>query len=68
MLIQPSLAKTMYCGTSSTCPGSIMVPSIRAKKSLRPVKFNRAKPYAASEQESRFPTMLSTTITNELAR
>ena len=58
----------MYCGTSRTCPGSIMVPSMRTKKSFRPPKSRRAKPYAASEQDSRLPMMLSTTMTAELTR
>src|SRR2546421_244219 len=32
----------MYCGTSRTCPGSISVPRVIAKNSLRPRNWCRA--------------------------
>ena len=58
----------MYCGTSRTWPGSISVPSMRAKNSFRPVNSIRAKAYAAKAQEKMLPMMEKITTTMELIR
>ncbi|CAM3628141.1 hypothetical protein OCAE111667_19210 [Occultella aeris] len=65
MFSQPRLEKMTYWGTSSTCAGSIRVPSITAKSARRPGNRSRENANAAMPHERTFPTMLSTTMMSE---
>jgi hypothetical protein len=64
---QPIFAKMTYWGTSSTCEGSIIVPSMSANMPLRPRKSRREKAYAAMLQEMRLPTIVRTQSSSELS-
>src|SRR5579871_3834434 len=58
----------MYCGTRTTWKGNMIVPSMRANRTGLSRNCSRAKAYAASEHENRFPTTDRTAITAELKK
>ncbi len=63
---QPNWLKMMYCGTTTTWKGSMIVISMIANHSVFSRNFSRANAYAAREQENRLPAMAPITTMAEL--
>jgi hypothetical protein len=57
----------MYCGTTVTWNGSMIVASMSANIGPRNRNSSRANAYAASVHDTRLPTMLSAATRNEFA-
>src|SRR5829696_3836608 len=63
---QPSWLKMMYCGTTTTWKGSMIVISMIANHSVFSRNCSRANAYAASVQANRLPAIAPTTTMAEL--
>ena len=63
---QPSWLNRMYCGTTTTWMGSMIVISMIENHSVFSRNCSRAKAYAASEHDNRLPTMAPITTIAEL--
>src|SRR5919107_1305232 len=62
---QPSWLKMMYCGTTTTWNGSMIVTSMIENHSV--LNRNRANAYAANEHDNRFPMMAPITTIAEFS-
>src|SRR5690348_14560138 len=58
----------MYCGTSTTWNGSMIVPSMSANRMGLKRNCSRANAYAANEHENKLPITDNTAITAELKK
>src|SRR5215207_9623244 len=63
---QPSWLKTMYCGTTTTWKGSMIVNSMMANHSDLSRNCSRANAYAASVQANKLPAIPPMTTMAEL--
>src|SRR5215217_713226 len=62
----PSALNRMYCGTTTTWKGSIIVNSMMANHIPRSRNLSRANAYAASVQANKLPAMAPITTMAEL--
>ena len=63
---KPRLLKMMYCGTTTTWMGSMIVNSMIENHTVLNRNFSRANAYAARVQESRLPAIAPITTMAEL--
>ena len=63
---QPRLLKMMYCGTTMTWMGSMIVISMIANHTVFSRNCSRANAYAASVQANRLPAIAPITTMAEL--